>query len=177
MMNYHMLISKNQIVDIASEFITGSQIDDFKSRIDKLREYQNLMATRIQKIFRGRKSRRMWRKGANQVTSVSGQYNGFFSNCSILLYEIVYFINKCGMHPNDINTDRMWRLYFNGLEHSKEINTNRIDNYFQDFHLLKNIKVKHITKIDYHHTHQYKNFRELDFNNITPLIDRIPAFL
>jgi hypothetical protein len=66
----------------------------------------------------------------------------------------------------------MFNLFFNGLEYSKEINTKRIDNYFQDFRLLKNIKIKHITKIDYHHKYQYKNFRELDFNNITPLIKR-----
>lgn len=171
-MNYHMLISKNQIVDIASKFITGSQIDEFKTRIDKFKEYQNTMAALIQSFFRGWKSRKIWGKGTQQVTSVSGQYNGFFSNCSILLYEIVYFINKCGMHPNHINTDRMWDLYFDGLEHSKEINTNRINNYFQDFHLLKNIKVKHITKIDYHHEDQYKKFRDLDFDNIIPLIKR-----
>ena len=171
-MNYHLLISKNQILDIASEIITGSQLDEFKTRIEKFKEYQNTKATLIQSFFRGYKSRKIWGKGIQQVTSVLGIYSGFFSNCSVLLHNIVYFINKYEMHPNNINTDRMFELFFNNLEHSKDIKTKRIDNFFQDFHLLKNIKIKHITKIDYHQEHQYKRFRDLDFDNLTPLIKR-----
>jgi len=171
-MNYHMLISKNQIVDIASEFITGSQIDEFKTRIEKFKEYQNTMATRIQKIIRGRKCRNFWGKGRHQVIAESWQTNGFFSNCSVLLNHIVQFINKYEMHPNDIYTDGAWYLVFNGLQPSKEIKTKRIDNFFQDFHLLKNIKIKHITKIDFKHTYQYLPFHQLDFDNIIPLIKR-----
>lgn len=169
-MNYHLLISKNQIVDIASEFIPKNQLDDFKSRIDKFKEHQNTMATRIQKIFRGRKCRNFWGKGKHQVTAESWQTNGFFSNCSVLLHRIVEFVNIYKMHPNDIDTDHMWLRYRDGPNSKRK--PLMIDNYFEYHKIMKNVKIKHITNIDYQHTYQYKNFYELDYKNIIPLTKR-----
>tara|TARA_Y100000816_G_scaffold289112_1_gene274953 strand:- start:757 stop:1737 length:981 start_codon:yes stop_codon:yes gene_type:complete len=167
-MNYHLLISKNQIVDIASEFIPKNQLDDFKSRIDKFKEHQNTMATRIQKIYRGRSSRKIWGKNAHQLDCHWN--NGFFSNCSVLLHRIVEFVNNYKMHPNDIDTGRMWLRYRDGPNSMRK--PLMIDNYFEDHKIMKNVKIKHITNIDYKHTYQYKNFYELDYKNIIPLTKR-----
>ena len=167
-MNYPLLISKNQIVDIASEFIPKNQLDEFKTRIDKFKEHQNTMATRIQKIYRGRSSRKFWGKGKKQIICMHN--HGFFSNCSVLLNHIVDFINKYNMYPNDIETGNMWLRYRDGpISKRKPL---MIDNYFEDHKIMKNVKIKHITKIDYQHKYQYKNFDELDYKNIIPLTKR-----
>lgn len=167
-MGDRLFMTENQIVDIASKIITGNALDEFKTRIDKFKIHQNIMATRIQKIVRGRSSRKFWGKNAHQLHC---HWNhGFFSNCSVLLNHIVDFINKHNIHPNDINTEGMWLRYRDGPNSKRK--PLMIDNYFEDHKIMKNVKIKHITKIDYQHKYQYKNFFELDYKNIIPLTKR-----
>jgi hypothetical protein len=91
-----------------------------------------------------------------------GHNAGFFSCCSVKLYLITEYLNKHKKYPEIIKSS-LFSMY----------NPNNKEDITYDF-FEKPIDVYHtpINYIDYHHSHQFKEYRKLDFENILPVVKR-----
>ena len=89
---------------------------------------------------------------------------GFFSCCSMKLYEIIHFINLNKRLPDNVDSSEQFRWY--------KQNTNK-DITFDYFEHYKNVPdVNIIHPIKYHWEHQFINYAKLDYKRITPLIKK-----
>ena len=88
---------------------------------------------------------------------------GFFSNCSIILHNIVSYFNINNKLPNIIDTSFTFNLYKN-IE-NKDITLE----YFEDYN---KINTDFSNKINYHQDYQFTIYKNLDFYNISPLIKK-----
>lgn len=89
---------------------------------------------------------------------------GFFSCCSVKLSKIVEFINSRKKLPDAIDSSRQ----FNWYKPNKDIDITY--DYFQHYDNIKNIESSF--PITYGDIHQFKNYSNLDYKGITPLIKK-----
>tara|TARA_E500000331_G_C17241489_1_gene707179 strand:- start:464 stop:1261 length:798 start_codon:yes stop_codon:yes gene_type:complete len=89
---------------------------------------------------------------------------GFFSCCSVKLYEIVKFINSNKKTPDNVDSSQQFEWYKNN-------NDNDITyEYFEHYNNIQNIEIKY--PINYHWRYQFVNYSKLDYNIIIPLIKK-----
>lgn len=91
---------------------------------------------------------------------------GFFSCCSVKLLEIVNFINLNNKLPDIVDSSEQFCLY-------KQYSDIKIDityDYFENYNNIRDVNI--IYPINYHWMHQFKNYSDLDYKCITPLIEK-----
>ena len=91
---------------------------------------------------------------------------GFFSCCSVKLNKIINFINSNKRLPDSVDSSTQFIWYKNDKNKNKDITFD----YFQNYINIPNVNIIH--PIKYHHTHQFKNYANLDYKCITPLIKK-----
>ena len=89
---------------------------------------------------------------------------GFFSCCSIRLYRIVDFINKNKRLPNNVDSSNLFKIY------KKLDNEDITFDFFKHYENLEYVNI--LQPINYHHYHQFKNYADLDYKCIEPLIKK-----
>jgi len=91
---------------------------------------------------------------------------GFFSCCSVKLDKIVYFINLNKRLPDIVDSSQQFELYKNDKNKDKDITFD----YFENYNNITDVNI--IYPINYKETHQFKNYNDLDYTCITPLIKK-----
>jgi hypothetical protein len=91
---------------------------------------------------------------------------GFFSCCSVKLNEIVDFINSNKKLPDSVDSSQQFEWYKNDKNKDKDITFD----YFENYNNITDVDVTH--PINYHNSHQFKNYNDLDYNGLTPLIKK-----
>lgn len=89
---------------------------------------------------------------------------GFFSCCSVKLTKIVDFINSNNKLPDNIDSSQQFSWY------KQNTNKDITYDYFQHYNNIKNTEISF--PINYHWDHQFINYNNLDYKNITPLIKK-----
>jgi hypothetical protein len=89
--------------------------------------------------------------------------SGFFSCCSVKLNSIINFFNSEKKLPDIIDTTNLFDWY-KPKNHKIDI----CNVYFNQKH--KNIIYDE--KINYHHTYQYRIYNTIDYESLTPFIDK-----
>lgn len=88
---------------------------------------------------------------------------GFFSCCSVKLYDIANFLNSNKKLPDIVDSSQQFEWYKN--DKNKDITFDYFENY--------NITDDNIIQpIHYHHDDQYTNYAELDYKCIIPLVKK-----
>ena len=99
---------------------------------------------------------------------------GFFSCCSVKLHEIVKFINLNKRLPDTVDSSKQFKLYKNdkNKDKDKDITLHYFETYnnVTDVTDVTDVNIKH--HINYHHTDQFKNYSNLDYKCIIPLIKK-----
>jgi len=94
---------------------------------------------------------------------------GFFSCCSVKLSHIVKFINSNKKLPDCVDSSQQFKWYKNDKNKNNDITFD----YFENYNNINDINDTNIIyPINYHHEDQYKNYKNLDYNCITPLIKK-----
>ena len=89
---------------------------------------------------------------------------GFFSCCSVKLNCIVDFINSNKSLPDIVDSSEQFRLY------KKDKNIDITFDYFENYNMITDVNIIH--PIDYHNGHQMKNYSDLDYKSIGPLVKK-----
>jgi len=89
---------------------------------------------------------------------------GFFSCCSVKLDKIVEFINSNKRLPDNVDSSEQFRMYKNGP--NKDITFD----YFEHYENVPDVNIIH--PIKYGASDQFKNYANLDYKCITPLIKK-----
>jgi hypothetical protein len=99
---------------------------------------------------------------------VSHHYlSGFFSCCSILLHNLVNYFNINKSLPLDVNSSDMFHFYKN----PDNINEDVTYDYFKKFNdKNNNFTFEYNSYVNYHHIHQYENYKNLDYRNLNNFI-------
>jgi hypothetical protein len=85
---------------------------------------------------------------------------GFFSCCSVRLYYLILFFNKYKRLPEIFDTTGFYTWY------KQNNSTDDITfNYFKHYNEIP-YNITHKEDVDYHECYQYKNYKELDLNNL-----------
>jgi hypothetical protein len=94
-------------------------------------------------------------------------YNhGFFSCCSVRLHEIIKFFNLNKRLPLSVDSSKQFGHYKNNPKNTDE-NVSKF--LFED---LPSKEIPFIKEIRYYHTYQYTPYKLLDFEGITPFIEK-----
>jgi hypothetical protein len=96
------------------------------------------------------------------------QGSGFFSYCSLILHTLVDYFNKEHELPRLLDTSQIFHWY--KLPHQENLDI--MNEYFikYDEGPLSNFNIKWETYVNYHHIHQYENYKNLDFGNLNNFI-------
>jgi hypothetical protein len=90
--------------------------------------------------------------------------SGFFSCCSVRLYDIINFFNTRKRLPLSIDSSFQFASYkINPYDSNEDLNSL----LFED---IQSNKIEYVKDINYHHNHQFTTYNQLDFENITPFI-------
>lgn len=89
---------------------------------------------------------------------------GFFSCCSVKLEKIVNFINSNKILPGNVDSSNQFRWYKN--DNHRDITFH----YFENYNNATDVNIIH--PINYLNNHQFKNYSDLDYKCITPLIKK-----
>jgi len=92
---------------------------------------------------------------------------GFFSNCSVRLHYIVEYINKFKKFPPNVDTSRQFSWHKNREHKRKDITFD----YFEHYDKIK-IDIPNNLPIDYHWGKQHGIYKDLDYEKITPVIEK-----
>lgn len=104
-------------------------------------------------------------KITHPALSLGGQrYAGFFSCCSVKLTKIVQFINSNKRLPDNVDSSKLFCRY------KKNQDEDITFDYFEHYENVPDVNIIH--PIDYHWEHQFKNYANLDYKCITPLIKK-----
>jgi len=87
---------------------------------------------------------------------------GFFSCCSVKLSELVNYINLNKKTPINVDSSEQFSWYKNMED--KDITYN----YFENYNNITNVIIN--TSINYHHTHQFNNYSDVDYGNLNGII-------
>ena len=93
-----------------------------------------------------------------------GNHFGFFSCCSIKLNDIVTFINSNLKTPNTVDSFNLFMLY------KKNFNEDITYDFFEHYNNTKHNEIKY--PINYHHSHQFHDYSNIDYKHIIPLIEK-----
>ena len=91
---------------------------------------------------------------------------GFFSCCSVKLSKIVEFINLNKKLPDKVDSSKQFHWYKNDNCKEQDITFD----YFEHYENVPDINIIH--PINYNWRHQFKNYANLDYKCITPLIKK-----
>jgi hypothetical protein len=91
---------------------------------------------------------------------------GFFSCCSVKLTSIVDFINSNKKLPDCVDSSEQFKWYKNDNNKDNDITFD----YFENYNNITDVDIIH--PINYHHEHQFTNYNNLNYKNITPLIKK-----
>ena len=91
---------------------------------------------------------------------------GFFSCCSVKLNKIVDFINLNKRLPDNVDSSEQFTWYKDKEKTNKDITYD----YFEHYENIEDVNI--IQPINYHEKHQYKNYANIDYKCITPLIKK-----
>jgi hypothetical protein len=96
--------------------------------------------------------------------SVISKHNaGFFSCCSVKLYDIVNYINTNLKIPDYVDSSEQFEWY-------KKTSSDITYQYFEHY---DNINIQSINaNIDYHHDYQFIDYSKLDYHNIIPIVKK-----
>ena len=89
---------------------------------------------------------------------------GFFSCCAVKLKNIIDFINTNLKAPDFVDSKNQFQWYKNNTEDDITYQ------YFEHYDNLDNIKFE--KPIRYHWDHQFIDYSKLDYDNITPVINK-----
>jgi len=89
---------------------------------------------------------------------------GFFSCCAVKLTTIVNFINSNKRLPDNVDSSKQFIKYKN--DKNKDVTFD----YFEHYENVLDVNIIH--PIHYHWGHQFKNYANLDYKCITPLIKK-----
>lgn len=92
--------------------------------------------------------------------------SGFFSCCAVKLTQIVDFINSNGKLPDSVDSSEQFEWYKNDKNKDEDITFD----YFENYNNITDVDIIH--PINYHWDHQFKNYNDLDYKCITPLIKK-----
>ena len=92
---------------------------------------------------------------------------GFFSCCSVRLFNIVNFINNTKQLPQNVNSSRQFKWYKNKTNEYRDITFDYFKHYSQ---IDEDIKIN--KTIMYHHEHQYKIYSKINYENLVPLVKK-----
>ena len=92
-----------------------------------------------------------------------GNHFGFFSCCSIKLNDIVTFLNSNLKIPNTVDSFNLFMLY------KKNFNEDITYDFFEHYNIKHN-EIKY--PINYHHSHQFQDYSNIDYKHIIPLIEK-----
>ena len=98
--------------------------------------------------------------------------SGFFSCCSVKLREIVDFINSNKRIPDIVDSSEQFKWYKNNINKNKDITFD----YFENYNNVTDVNI--LYPISYHNSNQFKNYSDLDYKCIKPLIKKYfsPSF-
>lgn len=91
---------------------------------------------------------------------------GFFSCCSVKLTKIVNFINSNKKLPDSVDSSEQFKWYKNNTNKNKDITFD----YFERYDNITDVNIIH--PIKYHWEYQFKNYSDLEYESITPLIKK-----
>ena len=91
---------------------------------------------------------------------------GFFSCCSVKLWQIVDFINSNKNLPDTVDSSQQFKWYKNVENKDKDITFD----YFENYNNIRDDNL--IYPINYNHDHQFINYNDLDYKCLTPLIKK-----
>jgi len=88
---------------------------------------------------------------------------GFFSCCSVRLYNIINYFNKNKKLPEIVDSSQQFKWY------KANLNNNDITFiYFDNYNIYNTIIYKY--KIDYHNSYQYLDYHNIKYDDIHPFI-------
>ena len=97
---------------------------------------------------------------------VVAPWSGFFSCCSVKLYDIIQYFNKNKKCPQDIDCSEQFLLYKNMENENQDITYE----FFEKCDNKEDINYEHFIKFHYHD--QFKPYKSLDFESLIPFIDK-----
>jgi hypothetical protein len=97
------------------------------------------------------------------MSVVCNHNSGFFSCCSVKLSFIISYINLNSKIPDYIDSSKQFDRYKND---PGDITYD----YFEHYDNTNNIIIN--SPINYHHTYQYKNYTDIDYKKIIPVINK-----
>ena len=103
-------------------------------------------------------------KNIQTYSNFNPHNGGFFSCCSVRLNYIVEFININKQLPLNVDSSNQFKMY------KKNTNKDITFDYFEKYDNIRDVNV--IYPVNYHHTYQFKNYSDLNYNSIIPLIKK-----
>ena len=97
-------------------------------------------------------------------------YAGFFSCCSVMLYTLIEYYNKHHELPKEIDTVDLFDWYKKENKHISIYN-----DYFRKHNdnVLNNYSIQwEGNNINYHHEHQFSDYKNLDYRNLNVFINK-----
>ena len=91
---------------------------------------------------------------------------GFFSGCSVKLYEIINYFNKYKTLPKEVDSSELFLKY--KYDNTKDITYDFFEHYDNRDFELEN---KKYIEIDYN-CYQYENYKLINYDSITPFINK-----
>jgi hypothetical protein len=88
---------------------------------------------------------------------------GFFSCCSIKLFQIIKYINTNKKIPLSVDSSQQFAIYKNN---NKDITYDFFEHYSNISNNISN------NVINYHWEHQFINYSQLDYTNIIPIVKK-----
>jgi hypothetical protein len=98
------------------------------------------------------------------MSIISTHNAGFFSCCSVKLYNIIDYINSNFKLPDSVDSSRQFNLYKKDQE--KDITFE----YFEHYDNTKDIVINNY--INYHFDYQFTDYSNLDYKNIVPIVNK-----
>jgi|10_taG_2_1085330.scaffolds.fasta_scaffold143708_2 hypothetical protein len=89
---------------------------------------------------------------------------GFFSTCSVRLKKIVDYINLKKEMPSCVDSSKLFNWY--KVKKGGDVTFD----YFQHYDNIKDITT--CNKINYHPSHQFINYVNVDYNNVIPIVKK-----
>lgn len=93
--------------------------------------------------------------------------SGFFSCCSLRLFNIVNFINDANQLPDDVDSSKQFEWYKNENDKDKDITFD----YFKHYSQINDI-IQINKNIDYHQLYQFIPYSLLNYINLIPLVKK-----
>jgi len=98
------------------------------------------------------------------MIKVTHDQGGLFSCSSIRLFKIINYFNTKRRIPEKVDSSLQYTLY------KEDKNKDITFDYFEDYN--NDIEIKHTNKIIYHHTFQFKDYNNIDFQSLFPFIKK-----